>query len=90
MADSKSRLGSFNAVMAGFILLLAGMAGLGLSLTDAAHASTTLAIGAGIVTVVCLSSGMVVLLFAYRRRGGLMREKPSPSDVETYREDYRQ
>lgn len=45
--------------------------------------------GAGLATVVFLTTGFVLLILAYRHRGGLLEQKPTATDIQTYREDYR-
>lgn len=89
MRDSRSGLASFSAVMVGFVLVLASFALLGLWLAAAGDHMTTSAIAAGVGFGVCLLSGLIILVLAYRRRGGLLRASPTRDEIETYRDDYR-
>lgn len=89
MAESRSRLSSYTVVLAGMMLVFAGMGALGIWLAAAAKNTYRYALGAGLATVVFLTTGFVLLILAYRHRGGLLEEKPTATDIETYREDYR-
>lgn len=89
MAESRSRLSSFTVVLAGMMLVLGGMGALGIWLAAAAKCTYWYALGARLATVVFLTTGFVLLILAYRHRGGLLEQKPTASGIQTYREDYR-
>ncbi len=74
--------------MFGMVLVFAGLGALGIWLVAAGRDAFWPALGAGIATVIFFA-GFLLLVIAYRRRGGLLEEKPTAREVETYREDYR-
>jgi hypothetical protein len=89
MSQPHSPLRSFTVVMVGMVLLMAGMAALGIWVAAAGGDAFGLALGGGIVMVIFLATGFTLLVLAYRRRGGLLKQRPTASEARTYREDYR-
>ena len=82
-------LSSFSAVMVGLVLVFAGFAALGWWLAAAGERAFWQAVGTGITALVCFSVGPLLLTLAAKRRGGLLRWRPSRSEVQIYRAEYR-
>ena len=85
----KSWLSSFPAVFLGFVLVFAGFGGLGWWLAATGQRAEWQMIGTGIATVVFFAVGFTLLTIAGKRRGGLLRWRPSRRELDTYKQEYR-
>ncbi len=85
----KSWLGSYSAVFVGFVLVFGGFAALGWWLAAAAERAGWQVLGTGIAVVVCFGVGFALLILAAKRRSGLLRWRPTRSEKQTYRAEFR-
>lgn len=86
---SKPWLGSYSAVVAGTVLVFGGFAALGWWLAAAGERAGWQALGTGVAAIVCFSVGLALLAIAHKRRDGLFKWRPSRSEEQTYRNEYR-
>lgn len=84
-----SWLGSYSAVFVGFVLVFGGFAALGWWLAAVAARAGWQALGTGIAVVLCFGAGFALLSLAGKRRGGLLRWRPTGSEKRKYRAQFR-
>ena len=82
-------LQSFSAALVGIVLVFAGFAALGCWLTALGEGTVWQSVGTGIATLICFVVGFSLLVIAVKRRGGLLRARPTQQQRRTYRAQYR-
>lgn len=90
VADRSDFLKSYPAVMTGLVVLLAGAAAGGISLTFAGADVRLWAIVFGVLAVAGIGGGIGLLVTVFGRRGGLLRARVTRRERTLYREEYRE
>jgi hypothetical protein len=87
--EGKRGLASDPFVHFGLLLLLGGMAAVGIFLSAAGAHSLTMTVVFGVVMAVCFTVGCGVLTVSARRRGGVLNARPTRAEHRNYRARYR-
>jgi hypothetical protein len=89
MSSGRSGLGRYRIVYAGVVLVLGGVAALGMFLVAAGNGSVAGALTLGLVALACLAGGATLVRVSARRRGGVLSADPTSAQRRRYRRTYR-
>ena len=84
MSGQRSGIGRYAVTISGLVVVLAGVAALGVFLVAAGESLVAQAITLGLTAAACFAVGFVVLTRSAKRRGGLLDAEPTPAERRIY------